>query len=147
MEAVADEGTAVSSGVGGLVYAKPTIKKIAPAKPENITAKTGRKVLRELPQKPKELPQKPEVESGFAGNFAGNNLIDDEDLESEDFDFYAKVDSKVWRVETRTYEKQDGTTMLYYNYRKRNSYVNKKGKRIIPYKKGGKRALEHGKEG
>jgi len=142
MEAVADEETAVSSGVGD----KSAVGKATPAKTKNVTTKSDEKVLRELPQKQKELPQKPEVEKDFAGNFAGSNLIDDEDLESDDFDFYAKVDSKIWRVETRTYTKQDGTTMLYYNYRKRNSYVNKKGKRIIPYKKGGKKVLKHGEE-
>ena len=131
------------------VSTKPAVTRLqrpAPAKPAVVTAKSGREPLRELPQKEKKLPQKPEVESDFAGNFAGSNLIDDDDLESDDFDFYAKVDSKIWRVETRTYTKQNGTTMLYYNYRKRSSYVNKKGKRIIPYRKGGKRVLEHGKE-
>lgn len=106
-----------------------------------VPAKSGKR----LPQKPTKLPQKPEVED-FAGNFAGNDLIDDEDLEASDFDFYANVDRQKWRLETRTYTKKDGTVMLYFNYRRRKSYVNPDGKRIIPYRRGGKRVLKHGEK-
>ncbi len=143
MEVVVE--TAVSSSAQSAPAARPAARSTPGSSVEKVTAKKRTDDEKKLPQKPKQLPQKPEVESVFAGNFAGTDLIDDEDLEDDDLDFYAKVDSKVWRVETRTYTKQDGTTMLYFNYRRRKSYV-KSGKRIIPYKKGGKRVLNNGKE-
>jgi len=48
----------------------------------------------------------------------------------------------VWRIESRTYIKQDGTEMIYHNYRKRKGEKDPvTGKRINLYRKGGKRKL------
>jgi len=97
-------------------------------------AKAEEIITAKLPQKAKKstakLPQKPEVETE-------NDFFTDDDF-AGDFDLFGKVSSTVWRVEKRLYDKQDGTTMLYYNYRRRKGrYVN--GKRVNVYKKGGKR--------
>lgn len=114
-----------------------TQKVEVPAKRDQPEQENGK-----LPQK---VTAKPEVavtaKSGEGLNFAVNNLIDEEDFAVSDFDFYIGIDKGEWRVETRTYTKQDGTLMLYYNYRRRKSYVNSDKKRIIPYRKGGKRKL------
>lgn len=118
---------------------------------------THAKTQKQSPQKQQNLPQKPEVgvtaknekpvtaktpkqspQNIFAGDeiFAGDDFAGDETV-----DFFVGVDGEKWRVERRTYTKKDGTTMLYFNYRSRSSYVNRRGRRVIPYRKGGKRIL------
>ncbi len=102
--------------------------------------KDGGKTAENLPQKPSEnyrkndekstakLPQKPEVESDF---------FDEDDFDF-DLDLYGRLSSKIWRIERRFYEKQDGSITLSYNYRRRKGKM-VKGKRVNVYKKGGKR--------
>lgn len=63
--------------------------------------------------------------------FAG----DDND---DDFDFAVPEGDSEWRVEKRYYTKKDGQNMVYWNYRARVGFVDANGKRIVPYKKGGK---------
>lgn len=92
------------------------------------------------------LPQKPEVEAPTAKTETGflEDLFTDDDEVFSDADFFAVdgVDSNEWRIEKRTYEKQDGTLMLYYNYRRRKGKKDPKtGKRINVYRSGGKKAL------
>lgn len=136
------------------MVAEPQNSATAKRKPaQNEThAKVDKK---QSPQK-RNLPQKPEVgvtaknekhvTAKTKKQSPQNGLEHDDFFAGEDFagavevDFAAGVDGDVWRVERRTYTKQDGTTMLYYNYRARKSYV-KSGKRIVPYRKGGKRIL------
>lgn len=106
----------------------------AAAAAKNVTAKSENG----LPQKAKKLPQKPEVEPNFAVDF----FSEDEDFSDSDFFAADGVDSKVWRIEKRYRNKQDGTLMLYYNYRQRKGKIDKKtGKRVNRYKPGGNRTL------
>jgi hypothetical protein len=147
MEVVEDEETAVSSGACGDVVA---VKNVT-AKPDRPAEKPAEKSTAKKQDEPEKstakLPQKPEVERATAktkdDDFAVG-FFDDEDEDFADVDFFAvdKVDSKIWRIEKRYYHKQDGSTMLHYNYRKRKGKVDKKtGKRINEYKSGGKRAI------
>ncbi len=62
--------------------------------------------------------------------FAG----DDED----DFDFAVPEGDSEWRVEKRYNTKKDGQGVVYWNYRARVGFTDENGKRVVPYKKGGK---------
>lgn len=73
------------------------------------------------------------------------NLIDEDEEETADYDFAGTVDSKIWRTETRFYTKKDGTVMMYFNYRARQGKV-EDGKRIIPYRTGGKKVWQQSKK-
>lgn len=89
-------------------------------------------------------PAKPEVQpvpQSPANAFAVlDNLIADEDLDAE-FDIFAGLDPKQWRIERRYRTRGDGARMMYWNYRERKIRKNADGARRIKYRKGGSRQI------
>lgn len=91
----------------------------------------------------------PEVESNFAttvsrfattpqpaGKFATGDLGD---LDSADAVPFQGINRDEWRIIYRLLPpKKDGSVTLSFYYRRRTSYVNKDGKRVVPYLPGGK---------
>lgn len=64
-------------------------------------------------------------------------LADDELI--EDFDEFAGLDSKEWRIERRYRLRKDGQEIMYWNYRRRKIHHDGEGNRRIEYRKGGSR--------
>lgn len=85
----------------------------------------------------KKLERKSPVPQGSAKGFA---VLDD--LEDEaDFDIFAGLDAKVWRVELRYRLRKDGSNIMYWNYRRRKIRFDADGNRKIDYLKGGNRVV------
>lgn len=70
-----------------------------------------------------------------AAAFAVLDDIDDE----TDFDEFAGLDSKEWRIECRYRRRKDGQEIMYWNYRRRHISYDADGNRRIEYRKGGSR--------
>jgi hypothetical protein len=141
METVADEETAVSSGVGGDSIGLSGGDKNTKNQSSQKAKGQAESVVAKQSSQKKSVVAKPEVESGFAttqnqaGKFATGDL---ESYGDEGKTPYAGVSKNEWRVIFRMLPpKKDGTQTISFYYKKRTSYV-KKGKRVVPYRKGGK---------
>lgn len=73
-------------------------------------------------------------------NTATFAVLEEED-EAAEFDEFAGLDKKEWRIERRYRRRSDGAIMMYFNYRRRKIGRNEQGERRIEYRKGGKREI------
>lgn len=69
-----------------------------------------------------------------------DDLFEDDDL-TADYDIFAGLDSKEWRVERRYRMRSDGAKIMYWNYRRRKIHKDADGRRKIQYRKGGSRQI------
>lgn len=84
----------------------------------------------------RKVPQSAASSAGFA--VLGDDELDD----VGDFDPFAGLDARVWRIETRERVRKDGKTIIYWNYRRRQIHRDGDGNRRIEYRKGGHRVKE-----
>lgn len=86
------------------------------------------------PSTEKKVPQSTANGPGFA-------VLTDDELEDsgDDFNPFAGLDAKEWRIETRYRLRKDGKTIIYWNYRRRKIHHDADGNRRIEYRKGGSR--------
>jgi hypothetical protein len=141
LESEGEGETAVSGGVESLpstVGAKSDGGKKEPKKPSSQNAKNPTKtvVAKQSSQK-KSVVAKPEVETNKpTGKFATGNL---ESYGDEGHVPYRGVNQDEWRIIYRMMPpKKDGSRTITFYYKGRSSYVNKDGKRKVPYLSGGK---------
>ena len=66
-------------------------------------------------------------------------VVLDESDDEGDFDDFAGLDAKEWRIETRYRLRKDGKEIIYWNYRRRKIHHDADGNRRIEYRKGGSR--------
>lgn len=97
-----------------------------PQKVKSVVAKT-----------PAKTPAKIPSTSGFA---VAESLISDDDIDDV-FEPFAVVSEADWRIERRYYTRQDGTRIMYWNYRSRKIKRTRDGRQLVKYKKGGKRLI------
>ena len=81
------------------------------------------------------VPQISTAKPGEPPRFA---VLDESDDEGE-FDDFAGLDAKEWRIETRYRLRKDGKEIIYWNYRRRKIHHDADGNRRIEYRKGGSR--------
>lgn len=80
------------------------------------------------------------VPQSTASTLAGFAVLADDELDDAgEFAPFAGLDAKEWRIETRERMRQDGKTIIYWNYRRRKIHRDADGNRRIEYRKGGHR--------
>lgn len=86
------------------------------------------------PSTERKVPQSTAKSPGFA-------VLTDDELEDsgDDFNSFAGLDAKEWRIETRYRLRKDGKEIIYWNYRRRKIHHDADGNRRIEYRKGGSR--------
>lgn len=90
-----------------------------------------------VPQSTAKVTERKPVPQSTAKSFA---VLDDLD-DKADFDDFAGLDAKEWRIERRYRMRSDGAKIMYWNYRRRKIGKDKKGRRRIEYVKGGSMAV------
>ncbi len=102
---------------------------------ESTAKKTPRA---KVPQSTAKATERKAVPQSTAKAFRVQDDIEDED----DFDNFAGLDAKEWRIERRYRLRKDGVTIMYWNYRRRKIERDSDGNRRIEYRKGGSKENE-----
>lgn len=90
-----------------------------------------------VPQSTAKVTERKPVPQSTAKGFA---VLDDLD-DKADFDDFAGLDAKEWRIERRYRTRKDGARIMYWNYRRRKISRDEEGNRRIEYKTGGSRVI------
>ena len=90
-----------------------------------------------VPQSTAKITERKPVPQSTAKGFAVLDDLEDED----DFDIFAGLDAKEWRIERRYRTRKDGARIMYWNYRRRKIRRDEDGNRRIEYRTGGSKKI------
>lgn len=102
-----------------------------------MAAKSRKTPSRKVPQNERTTSVPQSTAKRTASIFA---VLDDLEDDAAPFADFAGQGSAEWRIERRYRRRKDGAMVMYWNYRAR-KIRHQDGRRIVPYRKGGKKLI------